>query len=96
MNRAKVIADRLTQLHIQEYRNGFNDSVLSHCRDAVEAFEPGSGREFWNQMLRGDRGEALVNFLDNDKDLLNYFDKVDKNASGPGAFEMPHWGTRGT
>lgn len=95
MNRAQVIANVLRDLDAAEYRQGFNDSVLSYCRDALIDFD-GSGSEFWSLMLRSNRDEALIKFMDNDKDLLNYFDEVDTKAAGPGAFVMPHWGTRGT
>ncbi|MCA1800305.1 MAG: hypothetical protein LC650_03340 [Actinobacteria bacterium] len=93
--RAAVIANKLVELSAQDYRRGFNDSVLSECRDALEAFD-GSGREFWNQMLTGNREEAFKNFFNNTFSLLDYFDTVEEQSQGAGAFEMPWWGTKGT
>lgn len=95
MDRAQVIADTLTKLHTEDYRSGFNDSVLSHCRDALDEFD-GSGSVFWSMMLTGDRNECLEKFFDGDKDLRDYFDEVDKLSHQEGCFVMPSWGTRGT
>lgn len=95
MDRAQVIADTLKELHEQDYRFGFNDSVLSHCCDALNEFDD-SGRVFWSHLCCGRRQSALEDFMDSDKDLLDYYDEVEKISSGHGAFVMPHWGTRGT
>lgn len=95
MNRAQIIADTLTRLHEQDYRNGFNDSVLSFCRDALDDFDS-SGKKFWSHMCCGRRGDVFQDFMDCDKDLMDYYEHVEKQAAGPGAFEMPEWGTRGT
>lgn len=94
--RAQIIADTLTRLDRENYRMGFNDSVLSICRDSIEAAEPGMGREFWNQMLTGGRVKAFENFLESDQDLLDYFDEVEGKSHGEGCFVMPAWGTKGT
>lgn len=97
MNRAQVIADTLVRLEQQDYRQGFEDSVLSQCRDALNEFD-GSGSEFWNLMLSGMHGkeQACEQFLDNDEDLVDYYNQIVEMSEGPGCFVMPEWGTRGT
>ena len=95
MSRANVIAETIKALDEQDYRNGFNDSVLSYCRDALNEFD-GSGKEFWSHMCCGRRKEAYEQFMGNDKELIDYYQQVEQQAEGPGAFVMPEWGTRGT
>ena len=95
MNRAQVIANKLKQLDIREYRMGFNDGVLNECREALNEFD-GSGDVFWNKMLTSNKDFATANYFDNDQDLLDYFTEVDEKSRGPGAFVMPQWGTKGT
>lgn len=95
MNRAQVIANKLDELQENDYRNGFNDCVLGYCRDALNEFD-GSGEEFWSAVCCNRMSEVLREFMDSDQALMDYFDEVSTMAKGPGAFEMPAWGTKGT
>lgn len=95
MDRSQVIAATLTELHTKDYRNGFNDSVVSHCCDTLDEFD-GSGREFWSIMCCGYKPKAFASFFDSDQDLVDYYNTICALASGEGCFEMPSWGTRGT
>lgn len=92
---AQVLVDTLDSLRDKNYRNGFNDSVLTHCCDALEKFN-GTGPALWSYMCCGDRQSALDEFMDSNPDILDYYDAVEKMASGSGAFVMPEWGIRGT
>ena len=98
MSRAETIRLTLAELSKQDYRQGFNDCVLSHCCDALDAEYPADGRVLWRLMLTGEqnRQRAFEEFFDNNQDLLDYYYEVEERSKGKGAFEMPEWGTRGT
>lgn len=98
MSRAETIHRTLVELSKQDYRQGFNDSVLSHCCDALDAEDPGDGRVLWSLMLTGtqNRQRAFEEFFDSDERLFEYYRWIEERSKGKGAFEMPWWGTRGT
>ena len=94
--KAAVIFSKLQELSEKDYRSGFNDSVLSECRDVLEDFEDGAGRVFWNKMLTYGRQEIFKEYFGGSQSLMDYYDVVDANSRKEGCFVMPSWGTYGT
>lgn len=77
----------LNNLKKQEYREGFNDSVLSILRDEL------NDRDLWSNVCCG-RGKKYITETYGD-DAYSLYEEV-TNLSKQGAFVMPSWGTKGT
>jgi len=95
MSKSKqVIEETLNHLKITGFVDGFEDSVLYRCCDALnEAGE--DGRTFWNLMCAIPKEEARYQFFDGDHSLWNLYLEFSNEACKNG-FKMPRWGTRGT
>lgn len=89
-----LILNELNRLKGMNYRNGFNDSVLSHvCCALGNKYEAGPAKEMWSAICCGNRNYIAETYGQDVQDLYN---EVDEMAKGEGAFVMPEWGTRGT
>ena len=104
----EIISDTLDHLEAIDYRNGFNDTVLTHLCAGINAQFPNMHWIMWNDCCmveyayteRGPNSHqvkmVVEKYLDNDWDLMERWVRVHTVAGGKGAFEMPSWGTYGT
>jgi len=89
-----LIVNELNRLIEIDYRNGFNDSVLSNVCGAIgNKYEAGPAREMWNAICCGNRNYIAEVYGQDVQDLYN---EVEEMAKSEGAFVMPAWGTKGT
>lgn len=92
----ELIVNELNRLKEIDYRNGFNDSVLSKVCDVLgnhyERNTPAS--DFWNAACCG-RGEKYITETYG-AEVYALYNEVSEMAAGEGCFVMPDWGTRGT
>lgn len=100
MYSAEIIKRVCNELIAADFRDGFEDSVIHRVRAAIAA-EQGedAARKFWSDFccfIRRDvrKAEKLLEVVDQEA-IDIYLDACDV-ASGPGAFQMPSWGTYGT
>jgi len=95
MSNRDVILNVLNGLKAQDFREGFEDTVLYRvCRALGNHRERGTpSSELWNAECCG-REEYIAETYGEDVDAL--FREVKAMASGEGAFVMPSWGTYGT
>jgi hypothetical protein len=85
-----ILMNKLQELIDSNYREGFNDSVLSHCKQALidNGFEI-AGRQLWNDVCCGKKWTS-------DSELLAKYNEAEALSKKEGCFVMPEWGTKGT
>ena len=81
---------KLQELIDNNYRSGFEDSVLHQCRQVLEknGFEI-AAKQLWNDVCCG-------RDFTTDQELLSKFKEAEAESEKEGCFVMPDWGTRGT
>jgi len=82
--------NKLQELIDSGYREGFNDSVLTHCKIALqEAGFPITADQLWSDVCCGRKWTS-------DSELLAKYNEAEAESKKKGAFVMPDWGTKGT
>lgn len=103
----QIISDTLDHLESIDYREGFNDSVLSKLCDSVNEQFPNMRWVMWSDCCMVEYSYSknpsssqvqlvVEKYLDNDWKLMERWVAIEKVASGEGSFVMPEWGTYGT
>ena len=100
-----IICQVLARLEAEDYRSGFNDTVLTHICAGVNEKFPGMYWIMWNDccMIEYKYKEnpesvrdMVSKYMDDDWGLMERWYRVDRQAEQEGAFVMPEWGTHGT
>lgn len=93
-----IIETTLKQLKEQNFRNGFSTSVASEIQTALyEHDSVHAGNKFWSEWCNVSKRNPKPELIDKvGLDVYELFLEVDELASGPGSFQMPSWGTKGT
>ena len=103
----QIISDTLDHLVSNDYREGFNDTVLSHLCMNVNKHFPNLYWIMWNDCCMVEYHYTqnpshnhvqmvAEKYLDNDWKLMEHWVNVHNMARGKGSFVMPEWGTQGT
>lgn len=88
-----LLMPMLQNLIDTEYRFGFEDSVLSRCRNLLNKHGlSDEARNVWNKKCCGDTQGAFFN----DEELVAKYQEAEVESAKEGCFQMPHWGTHGT
>ena len=93
-----IIKETLIRLKNSDYREGFNDSVASHIRQALyEGQSVDAGNKFWSDFCNVSKRHPKDSLIDLvGQDVYDLYLEVEESSNGPGAFKMPSWGTYGT
>ena len=92
---ASALREMLMELLVQDYRAGFEDSVLHRSRDLIAEYEGSqAARDFWQGALLPGGDEFLLETLG--PGTYAVYLQVKAIESKEGAFVMPSWGTYGT
>ena len=92
----EIIVSTLNHLREINYRNGYYKTVFDKVMDALNEYDPNVARKFYNLKLTGCNTPLVEDLLDGDWSVLDLYEQVFEEANGPGSFQMPDWGTRGT
>ena len=89
----------LEKLIAEEYRSGFNDSVLTCMKAAVSNVDVDQGKYLWSAACCGDMDIerpgpwTTMGFTEA---FMKLYERAQEEESKEGCFVMPEWGTRGT
>ena len=98
----ETIKSVLLRLKSENFRNGFNNTVIHQIQDEiikVHSFEDSiQFQKDFACMHYSVRVMASVNQLVEqfDQELIDLYIEVSELAQGPGSFQMPSWGTYGS
>ena len=92
----EIVVSTLNHLREINYRNGYYKTVFDKVMDALNEYDPNVARRFYNLKLTGCNTPLVEDLLDGDWSVLDLYEQVFEEANGPGSFQMPDWGTRGT
>lgn len=96
MNAKTVIVNELNRLVSIDFRSGFEHTMHDEVIKALHKFDPAVAMKFNNYILTGRFKSAIDEILDRDETVIELYKQVEAMSNGPGSFEMPEWGTRGT
>jgi hypothetical protein len=93
-DKEKVLAV-LNDLKAQDFRNGFEDTVLQRvCRALGNQYERGTpASDLWNAECCGSGDYVAATY---GEEVGALYREVKEMANGKGCFVMPSWGTYGT
>ena len=92
----EIVLNTLNHLREINYRNGYSQTVFDKVVNALNEYDPQVARRFYNLKLTGSNRTLVHEILGDDASILDLYEEVFKEANGPGSFQMPDWGTRGT
>ena len=92
----EIVLNTLNHLREINYRNGYYKTVFDKVMDALNEYDPNVARKFYDLKLTGCNTSLVEDLLDGDWSILDLYEQVFEEANGPGSFQMPEWGTRGT
>ena len=100
-----IICQVLARLEAEDYRAGFNDSVLAQICAGVNTKFPGMYWVMWQDCCMIEHHykekpwlvrEMVTKYMADDWGLMERWYRVHTQSQQAGAFVMPDWGTVGT
>lgn len=92
----ETIFGLLYEMEKNNFRNGFENTVLHKVCNKLREFDWQLGDRFWNLYLSKQYNILIDEYFDGYKMSFVYFQAISEIAAGKGSFVMPEWGTYGT